>query len=122
MESAAKRSIKEGRSDSFASRINNSCEGNAFYLNLCLRLRADWRCQMAATKTYTFEYFMPDIHLKTALLTFSTVLFGFIYQVAKGGAGSHLILFLAFSASVLFAFFGFYRITSWTQKTVLVVS
>lgn len=77
---------------------------------------------MSTSETYTFEYFMPEIHLKTALLTFSTVLFGFIYQVAKGGAGSHLILFLAFSASILFAFFGFYRITSWTQETVLVVS
>lgn len=77
---------------------------------------------MAATRTYTFEYFMPEIHLKTALFIFSTALFGFIFQVAKGGAGSHLILFLAFSASVLFSFLGCYRITSWTRKTVLVVS
>ena len=76
---------------------------------------------MAATRTYTFEYFMPEIHLKTALLTFSTVLFGFISLVAKGGAGPHLILFVAFSGSVLFAFLGFYRIIHWTRKTVLVV-
>ena len=77
---------------------------------------------MAATKTYTFEYFMPEVHLKTALVTFLTALFGFISLVAKGSAEAYLILFLAFSASALFAFLGFYRITSWTRKTVLVVS
>jgi hypothetical protein len=75
---------------------------------------------MAATKTYTFEYFMPEVHLKTALLTFLTALFGFISLVAKGSAEAYLILFLAFSASAFFAFLGFYRITSWTRKTVLV--
>ncbi|SCB15942.1 hypothetical protein [Rhizobium hainanense] len=77
---------------------------------------------MAATETYTFEYFMPEVHLKTALLTFLTALVGFMSLLPRGSAGIHLVLFLAFAASAFFAFLGFSKIMQWTRKTVLIIS
>lgn len=77
---------------------------------------------MVTTKTYGFDYFMPELHLKTALLTSLTAFLGFVSLIPRGGAGIHLALLLAFAASASFTFIGFHTIARWTRKTVLTMS